>query len=199
MTSTSIPATKGHGLADDADHSLIERALGGEHEAFARVVAMHQRYVAALAQRLLGWDPEVDDVVQDVFASVWQRRGQLRETERFRGWLARITVNTARTRLRRRMVRQTLLLNFGQTRPAEADESPVVGESLERQEAGRLVRDAVNRLPQRDKEVLVLHYLEHMPIDEVAGILGQRVNTVEVRLHRARKRLAERLPKELKP
>jgi len=199
MTVTSIPVTKGPGLSGDVDHSLIERAQGGDHEAFARVVAMHQRYVAGVTLRLMGWDSEIDDVVQDVFATAWQRRAQLREPERFRAWLTSITLNTARHRLRRRKVRRALLLNVGQARPAEVREESPTGQSLERLETGRQVREAVNRLRQRDKEVLVLHYLESMPIDEVAGVLGLRINTVEVRLHRARQRLADHLPKELRP
>lgn len=196
---SSIPWSKGAGLSGDADHSLIERALGGDPKAFGRMVEVHGPYVARLAQRLLGWDPEVEDVVQDVFARAWQKRGQLREPDKLSGWLAAITVNTARSRLRRRKIQRAFLLNMGRVRQAEPYEEAEAGESLEREEVGRQVREAVNALPQRDKEVLVLRYLEHMTVGEVAEALGLRVNAVEVRLHRARKRLADHLPKGLRP
>jgi RNA polymerase sigma factor (sigma-70 family) len=196
---TSIPWTKGAGLSGDVNHSLIERAFGGDPQAFAQVVVIHRAYVTRLAHRLLGWDPEVEDVVQDVFARAWERRQQLREAERLRSWLAAITVNAARSHLRRRRLWRTLLNHVSSMRQAEPHNGVGVGESLEREETSRLVRKIVNTLTQRDKEVLVLRYLEHMTVDEVATALNLRVNAVEVRLHRARKRLAERLPQELKP
>ncbi|MEZ6191549.1 MAG: sigma-70 family RNA polymerase sigma factor [Phycisphaerales bacterium] len=195
---TSIPWTKGAGLRRDEDHSLVERALDGDPRAFAQLVAVHRDYVTRLAHRLLGWDPDIEDVVQEVFIRVWQRRGQVREPTKFRGWLAAVTVNAARSRLRHKRVRRVLLLNFGQTASAAVCDERIVGEMIERDETGRQVREAVNALPQRDKEVLVLRYLEQMTVEEVAGALGLRANAVEVRLHRARKRLADRLPKELR-
>jgi RNA polymerase sigma-70 factor, ECF subfamily len=199
MTVTSIPWTKEAGLPGDVNHSLIERAFGGDQKAFAQVVEIHQPYVTRLAHRLLGWDPEVEDVVQDVFTRAWERRRQLRQADKLRSWLAAITVNAARSRLRRRMLWRAMLTHVRSTSQAESCKGTVVGGSLEREETDRLVRETVSALPQRDKEVLVLRYLEHMTVDEVATAMGLRVNAVEVRLHRARRRLAQRLPRELKP
>ena len=53
----------------------------------------------------------------------------------------------------------------------------------------RRVRDAIDRLPARDREVIVLHCLEEIRLADVAGVLGVSVNAVQVRLHRARQRL----------
>lgn len=208
---TSISWVKEAGLPGDADHNpdgcvadtapgaAFGRSSGGDREVFARVVTDHQQGVARLASRLLGWDPEIDDIVQDVFAKAWERRHQLKDKEKIRSWLASITVNTARNRLRRRKLWRTLIRAVGSTQGTNEHEKDSASETLERDETGQLVRDAVNALPQRDKEVLVLRYLEHMTAADIAESLGLQVNAVEVRLHRARQRLAERLPKELKP
>lgn len=196
MTLTSIPWSKGAGLSGETEHSLAERAAAGDRQAFAHIVRVHQAYISRLAHRLLGWDPEVEDVVQDVFARAWQHRRQLRASDKLRGWLASITVNTARDRLRKRKLRRAWLMTFNH-RPHESPDRP--DHEMQREELGRRVREAVNALPQRDKEVLVLYYLEHMPVSEVAGTIGISTAAVTGRLHRARQRLAQRLPGELTP
>jgi RNA polymerase sigma-70 factor (ECF subfamily) len=62
-----------------------------------------------------------------------------------------------------------------------------------RQETGQRVREAVAALKPAERELIVLHYLEHQPVDELAALLGVSKNTLEVRLHRARQRLKETL------
>jgi RNA polymerase sigma-70 factor (ECF subfamily) len=124
-------------------------------------------------------------VVQDVLAKMLARPERIAagggSIER---WMVAVTVNECRTQRRRWLVRLKAMRRW----PVREEAPP--GADLEIQEQ---VRAAVRKLGPRDREVIVLHYLEEMPVAEIAEMLGVASNTVEVRLHRARGRLAEKL------
>ncbi len=164
---------------------LWSACADGDAAAFARLVTDHQDHVARLAYRLLGWSGEIEDVVQDVFLAVWTHRARFRGECRLSTWLAVLTVSQCRKRHRLRWLR----LFRQPTSEAESDSS----EDCHDEDATAAVRDAVRRLPTAYREVVVLRYLEELPVDRVAEILGLRPNTVTVRLMRARRRLKEKL------
>lgn len=177
------------GPIDDGD--LVARHRAGDASAFDELVARHQHRVAALAHRLLGWPDDVDDVVQDVFLAA------LKGLPRFGGrswlstWLTSITVNACRSRQRRRASWLRRLAGVRGTREPEAwNVAPAPEGEFE---AGDEVRRAVQSLPGKYREVLVLRYLEELSVRDVSQILGVPTNTVDVRLSRARARLRDRL------
>jgi RNA polymerase sigma factor (sigma-70 family) len=156
------------------------------------LIEAHRDRVTRLAYRLLGWrGGEVEDVVQDVFVSA------LRHLHRFRGessaatWLTAITLNRCRTEHRRRRLRRLLLWRSAEERTARSG-APAWNRPAEQETAER-VREAVRALPPRDREVVVLRYFEQLNSAEIAAATRQSVGAVEVRLHRARGRLAATL------
>ncbi len=167
-----------------------ERA--GAADALAALVERYQPRIARLAYRLLGWSGDVDDVVQEVFTAA------LRALPRFRGqaaietWLYRITVNECRRVRRRSLLRlrffRRVLAERHNPRPAAPPET-----ALRERETFQRVRQAVQDLPPRYREVVVLHYLEGLAVAEIAAITGLSSGAVEVRLHRARQRLRSAL------
>ena len=175
---TRIPLTQ----ADDAN--LVARLLGGEAQVFDQLVALYQQRVARLAYRLLGQSGDVDDVVQEVFVIV------LEKAHRFRGdcsvwtWLTTITLNQCLSRQRR----LSLFRRIRWRLTHRDSESPADCRAMQ-DETNRRVRLAVDELPSRDREVIVLHYLEGHQTADMAKMLGATVNTIEVRLHRARRKL----------
>jgi RNA polymerase sigma-70 factor (ECF subfamily) len=172
--------------------ALARRFAAGESTAFDEVVALYQDRVTRLANRLLGWGDardadDVDDAVQDVFLAALTNARRCRGgTKGMWPWLATITVNTCRSIRRRAWVRLRFVREM-LARPADSIDASIDG--LETDERARQVRDAVSRLPARDKEVVVLHYLEGMRPADIAEVLGASSNAVEVRLHRARAKL----------
>ena len=184
----------GRPLTQCDDNSLAERFALGERGAFERIVAVHAQRVARLAHRLLGWPDDVDDVVQDVFLAAWRHRKKFRGDRgehALNAWLNTITVNRCRTVRRRRLMRwarrKQLQEQNAESPAPSADTSTMNGETF------AVVRNAVRRLPARDREVLVLHYLEQTPIAELGPMLGLSRSAVDVRLHRARNRLRQQL------
>ncbi len=171
------------------DRALMAKIAAGDEAAFERLVDRHAEPIRRLTQRLLAYAPDAEDVVQDVFARAWERAGSFRADARVATWLTAIALNACRSRQRRAWVTRLAFLRW-LVPPAPAAPAYV---ELHRRERCELVRAAIGALRQRDREVIVLHYLEERDAAEVAGLLGVSRGAVEVRLHRARKRLKELL------
>jgi len=172
------------------EQALVERFRRGDDSAFDRIVERHSAGVAALANRLLGWPGDVDDVVQDVFVAAFVNLKRFRGECRLRTWLYTITVNKCRSyRLRRRRLRA---VQVGDLEPA-ADENQGAERPAMDAEAFDRVRRAVQALPRRYREVVVLRYLQGLEPGEIGQLLGVKVNAIQVRLNRARARLKEDL------
>ncbi|MCA9257191.1 MAG: sigma-70 family RNA polymerase sigma factor, partial [Phycisphaerales bacterium] len=147
-------------------------------DAVARLVRRTEPAVRRLVSRILAWSEDTPDVVQDVFATAIVNLPSFRGGSAVETWLMRIAINRCRRHLRRRRFVEWI------RRPRPP--SPAADEPVDRSETNRAVRSAVAALPARYREVVVLRYLEERSTRETAEILDERVNTVEVRLHRAR-------------
>jgi RNA polymerase sigma factor (sigma-70 family) len=170
--------------SDRSDGELVAAARGGDRAAFAVLLDRHAERVGLLAGRMLRPE-DAEDVVQEAVLQAFLGLERLRDADRFGSWLYGITLNLARMRLRRR---EPLLLDAGTVEQS----APDGGAGLE------AVREALDVLPPREREAVVLHYIEGLDTNEVASLLDARPGTVRVRLHRARRRLREGLA-ELAP
>ncbi len=180
------PAGKG-----DLDESVLVRRFNtGDDAAFAVIVESHRHSVAALANRLLGWPGDVDDVMQDVFLSAMLGLKKFRGDCTIKTWLFRITVNKCRTRRYRRMLKFRALRALskpGDYHTAAADKRVMDDEKSQQ------IRRAVKGLPMRYREPVVLRYLNELSSDEAANVLGITRNALNVRLNRARTMLKDQL------
>jgi len=176
----------GPALIDADDTTLEQRFVGRDPVAFDQVVAAYQQRVARLAQRLLGWRGDIEDIVQDVFLTALSKAGTFRGESSLWTWLTAITLNRCRSHLRKQAVLRRLSLGLaGQPRghAPPADQKSVDDETV------NCVREAVAALKGRDREVIVLFYLERRKAAEIGQMLGISGNLADVRLHRARKKL----------
>lgn len=161
---------------------------------FEDLVSAYERKVTRLVHRLLGWrgGSAVEDVVQDVFLAAFTHRDRFRGDASLSTWLTAITVNRCRSHQRRWRLWWRWRQDQGGSRdPAASD--PPLDHRLASGETAEHVRSAVRRLPARDREVIVLRYFEGLTSPEIAALTRQSKNSVEVRLHRARAKLAETL------
>lgn len=151
---------------------------------FGGIVERHSAEVARLANRLLGWPGDVDDVVQDVFLAAYRGRRGFRGQCLVRTWLFAITVNCCRSVQRRQRLHRIALFRLAvQAQPQ--GEGPRHGDD----EFVSKVRQALARLPSRYKEPAVLWYLQEMPAEEICQVLGISKGAFYVRLARARDQL----------
>jgi uncharacterized protein len=160
---------------EPGDGELVAATLGGDRTAFEGLLDRHVDGVRLLASRMLR-PQDAEDVVQEALLQAFLGLDRLRNPERFGSWLYGITLNLARMRLRRR---DPLPLDAG------ALEEPVADGEAELD----AVREALDVLPRREREAVLLHYVEGLAQHEVATLVGERPGTVRVRLHRARRRL----------
>jgi RNA polymerase sigma-70 factor (ECF subfamily) len=179
------------GLAMEPDErSLAQRFAEGDAAAFEAVVAIHRPRITRLVYRLLGWPADVDDMVQEVFLAALTKCRKFRGESALATWLTVIALNKCRTH-RRGLLSRWRTLRRASRRPVQlqsaADAAAVRDDTLAQ------VREAIKKLAGRDREVIVLHYLEDRGVAEMSELLKLKTNAVEVRLHRARQRLKKLL------
>lgn len=179
----------------DAELHLAARLRRGESGALEELIQLHQTAVVRLANRLLGWRGDVEDVVQDVFLTALEKCSGFRGNSSLKTWLTIITLNRCRTHHRRKKIWQRVIAGVTGQRPAASAGSDAHAFS---DEMGVEVRAAVAALPPRDREVVVLFYLEQKPVCEIASLLSVSSNAIEVRLHRARAKLRSALAEFMK-
>ena len=167
------------------DELLIEKFRRGDESAFERIVERHSAEVAALANRLLGWPGEVEDVTQEIFLAAFLGLKKFRCDCSLKSWLFTITINKCRTYRYKRWLR---LRRFSREIDKVSFSSACEEKYMDADEFGH-VRRAVAELPAKYREPVVLRYLQELGIDEISRILGISKNTLHVRLSRARKRL----------
>lgn len=170
------------------DLELVRRFNSGETAVFDQIVERHFEPIGRLVARLMAWRGEVNDVVQETFLVAFEKLPQFEGRSQLRTWLSTIALRTARRFLRKRRF---------QFWKSDGEISFVPECEVESRERAEKVRAAVRSLGESLREVVVLHYLEGESIQSTAEMLGLRVNTVEVRLHRARKLLWESLEGQL--
>jgi len=174
------------------EQELVSRAQKGDRAAFAALLREHQDEVYTLARRLVGDPHMASDVAQEALIRAWRALPRFRGDSRLSTWLYRITVNTAWTHKKRAGRNRATSIDdhLDVAAPAGADHPEVAGEILELR--GRL-RLALDRLPDAQREVVVLKDIYGWSHSEIAESMGISVTAAKVRLHRARARLARDL------
>lgn len=181
------------GTKDPRESDLIDRVKSGERRAFDRLVEPHAPRLLALARRLLASTPEAEEAVQNALASVWINRRRLEAGRPVSGYLTTITLNKCRDRLRRRRAANFLGFGHGMEEAIAPDDAPDPESAAADREDLSRVRQAIERLPVRLREALVLVTIDGRSQREAADLLGVTEKTVETRIYRARNRLREKL------
>jgi RNA polymerase sigma-70 factor (ECF subfamily) len=179
-------------MTEKPDTTLVGEARSGSRDAFCQLVRRYQDHAYGLAVALVSDFDLAHDVVQEAFVSAYSHLAKLREPERFAGWLRGIVRNTARHALRDREHDRLLVERLcGSGVQPDPVRSPA--ESAEAMECRRLVQHALQRLPQRNREAVTLHYVDGLSYADIAGFLGVTRTTVKGRLQRGREQLREEL------
>ena len=185
------------------DGELVAACCAGRKEAFGELVARHQDRVFNLAFRLTGNHDDADEVAQEAFLKAYRALGTFRRESAFYTWVFRIVVNTVRSRQRFRAVRpaevslDTARDHGNETgRPETLLEDIAAGtdgpdEEASRAERRRIVGEAVARMNEEQRLMIVLRDIEGRDYGEIADLLDCPRGTVKSRLHRARMALKD--------
>jgi RNA polymerase sigma-70 factor, ECF subfamily len=181
----------------------IARILRGERDLFHELIQPYERAVFLTAVSVLRDSTEAEDAAQEAMIKAYRALASFRGDAKFSTWLTTITLNEARSRLRRAArVRVESLDDTGQeedfTPFLVADWREIPSETLEREELAQQIQNAIEGLPPSYREVFLLRDKEEMSIEEIAQALGVTANLVKVRLFRARMMLQKQLAPYLK-
>jgi len=189
----------------EQEKELIARILAGDTNLFHDLIRPYERMVYLTILTMLRNETEAEDAAQEAMISAFRYLKSFRGDSKFSTWLVTIAMNEARQRLRKaRSSAQESLDEDKEDR--EGDFTPAVltdwreipSEALEKKEMRQKLREAVEQLPPKYREVLVLRDLEELNQEETAKALGMNVTLVKVRLHRARMMLQKLLVPYLK-
>ena len=168
---------------EPSDEQLLERYRAtADGASFAQ---LYQRYAARILSlfRRSGLPDELcEELLQQTFLHVHRARNDFRAGGRFRPWLFAIAINTRREHFRWRFSRP-------ESPADELPEAPVAPSASS--VSDRLMRRALQQLPEEQREVILLHWFEDLPFADVASIVGASVPAVKVRAHRGYERLRQ--------
>jgi RNA polymerase sigma factor (sigma-70 family) len=170
------------------DAALADRARRGDERAFEELVRMYQALAYRTAFLLTGSAADAEEAAQDGFVKAWRALSRFRPGAPFKPWLLRIVANEAHNRRRSTGRRMALALRATAAHPPDDAAPSPEGAALGREQHAELL-DAVNRLDERDRDVLACRYFFELTEAETAEVLGLRRGTVKSRTARALERL----------
>ena len=168
----------------------VRAAQSGDRSAFGRLAERFEPLVLRLALRRLGNHAEAQELVQEVFVQVMRKIDQLRDVDRFEGWLRSVTKRMAINRAVRR--RPVVGAENETLESSCAHRDTPLDQAIARERALR-VRAGLGRLRELDRDTLVAFYVDGRSLVEMSADFASPVGTIKRRLHVARKRLAETL------
>ncbi|MCB0321362.1 MAG: sigma-70 family RNA polymerase sigma factor, partial [Bdellovibrionales bacterium] len=180
------------------DIELVNQGKAGDEEAFVELIRRYTQKVQHLAMRITRNEQDTEEVVQDVFVTLYTKLGTFQGKSAFSSWLYRITANAAFMKLRTR--RKHVAVSFeedseqGETTfcSPRSDVSDVDYLSV-RHELRSYLEDAIETLPHEYRAIFVLRDVDGLSNQDVGDVLGISVPAVKSRLHRARLLLRKKL------
>ena len=174
------------------EENIVRRMIDGDMDAFGELMKRYEKPALRAAWLICGNAADSEDIVQEAFTACYLNRRKLRDPAVFRTWFYRILTRSA----------WKICKRSGRERPEEepasgqADPGRSVLENCIMKEEERILYEAVEKLPPKQKTVLILYYYNNMPIREIAKVCGVFEGTVKSRLFHAKERLKELLMQE---
>jgi RNA polymerase sigma-70 factor (ECF subfamily) len=173
------------------DASLIPRAAAGDRAAFRALVERHRTMVYRVALQYSGNHHDADDIAQEVFLKVFRSLGSFRQDAQFTSWLYRIAMNACIDHARRVAPLAASAADAEGENPLDAlpADAPGPEDHAYAGELGAVLRDAIERLPPRQRLIFTMRHFEQLKLTEIAEALGLAEGTVKRQLHAAVHRL----------
>jgi RNA polymerase sigma-70 factor, ECF subfamily len=191
----------------EGERQLVLRAQAGDQSAYEELVRLHQHRVLRVVSGILRGSEDVEDVAQQALVKAYVSLKKFDLRSAFGTWLYKIAVNECWDYLRKKKVRRLVYeadMTEEQVRQMEATPDSRGGASKDGSDAGRRLeqQDLLERLfrdlDEKDRAMLLMKEVEGFTVEEIGEFLGLNVNTVKVRLFRARGRLVETYRRRLK-
>lgn len=176
----------------------IKQVLNGNQDAYTEIVDLYQARLYQVCYRMLGNKHEAEDITQEAFLRAFINLHSFDQKRKFSTWIFRIATNLCIDRIRKKKPDYHLDAQVPGTdgldmysQIAASEELPV--EQLEKMEMQERIQYEINRLPDKYRSVIVLKYMEELPLQEISEILDLPLGTVKTRIHRGREALRKQM------
>ena len=176
------------------DLDLVADFRSGDIKGFNELVRRYQEKVYWIARRVVGSHDDADDVVQDVFVKVYEGLENFRSESGFYTWIYRITMNVALNALRKKRIKSFIQYEEVEEQLESPDER--ADGKLFQKEYQEILKQAIDRLPAKQKIVFMMRYYDELPYEEIALILKKSVGGLKANYFHALKKIQEYVRKE---
>ena len=171
-----------------SDEVLVARTCAGETAAYGALVSRYENAARVVALKYVRHHHLAEDVVQQAFLRGYEKLGSLRDRSRFGSWLMRIVQNEACNCATRS--------NHATAQLTEASERDLTTNAERLDDETQLAVRLLNLLPEHERLVMSLHYMDGHSVTEIAQMTGRPIGTVTKQLSRATKRLQSQMKRE---
>lgn len=191
--------------SDINELELLAKVAQGDRTAFKALFDSHSSYVYNVCYRMLGNAADAEEISQDVFLTLWQKAKSVRGDAKISTWLHRVAINKSInhrkrggvfSRIKQIMSIDTEEVSLAEQLPAPEAERPDM--KLETREAGEQLASLMAELPDRQREIYLLHKLEGLSYKEISEEMELSLSSVESLMHRAKQNLQKVMLKRFK-
>lgn len=175
------------------DINLLSRIRTGDKSAYKELINRHKDYAFTVAYRILNNREDAEEVAQDAFMQVFGALQSFNAESKFTTWFYRIVFNAALMQKRKNKVESVDIENSSEA--FLVSHSSDSAEDLRKNERKSAIQKALQNLSVDDTTMITLFYLKELSLEEIAEITKISAETAKVKIHRARKRLAEEMKK----
>ena len=173
-------------MNETQEAALIHRCQTGDKEAFRMLVDQYRSALFGTAYLMARDRGLAEDAVQEALIQIWKHLPSLRIRSSIKAWMVRIVVNELNQQFRKKQL-PTVPLEMAEVR-GEPDEAEP---GIIRKEEYQSIKQALDKLPSEQREIVILHYFSELTVPEIAAAVNQREGTIKSRLSRALDRLGE--------
>ncbi len=173
---------------------LIQDFNNGNEQAYNQLVLRYKEKIYWIVRRMIPNHDDADDITQNVFIKAYQSLRSFKGDSSFYTWIYRIAINLSLNEIRRKKFRRTFSIDEEIHQIRSSDDQPI--EVMVREERTRLIKEAIERLPEKQKKVFLLRYYEELPYEEIAKILHTSVGGLKANYFHAVKKIGEYLKNE---
>lgn len=194
------------GLTENArqDMELVEKALQGDQKAYSKLMSRYRDAIYYILLKMVNNPTDAEDLTIEAFGKAFRNLDQYTPTFAFSTWLFKIATNNCIDFIRKR---RTLMISIDQDNsdkdilsPTIQEESPDPEEQMIKNQKAKLMRDVVDQLKPRYKDLIILRYFKEYSYEEIANELDLPLGTVKAQLFRAKELLYSIMKKkESKP
>ncbi len=175
-------------MDNNSDQIYIDKVLQGDTNAFAYLINKYKDMAYTIAIKIVKRHEDAEEVAQDSFLKAYEKLDSFKGNSKFSTWLYTIVYRNSITKIRKKKVATSDIDDYVMDNYSEGSEFPQI-EAIKNGEQKKYVREAIDRLPEKDALLITLFYMDESSIEEIEQITNLTQSNIKVKLFRARKKL----------